>query len=166
MAAQLCQLALRPARRRGRVVVAIRCRDGRRFARRSDDGSLASRGVAFVRAARAAWSISLRTQRSLRRRTVDTSQFKSRHNATPRCRAERGLSAHGQDAGRERSAGEGSVAEESDVGVGQSREASASRDHQNRTAPALRLRRSGAVCRSRLSESNRRPSHVGFAPIA
>lgn len=29
--------------------------------------------VAFVRAARAAWSISLRTQRSLRRRTVDTS---------------------------------------------------------------------------------------------
>jgi len=51
-----------------------------------------------------------------------------------RCRAVRGLSAHGQDAGRERSAGEGSVAEESDVGVGQSREASASRDHQNRTA--------------------------------
>ena len=42
-----------------------------------------------------------------------------------RCRAVRGLSAHGQDAGRERSAGEGSVAEESDVGVGQSREASA-----------------------------------------
>ncbi|MDJ0471983.1 hypothetical protein, partial [Rhodococcoides fascians] len=52
-------------------------------------------------------------------------------------------SAHGQDAGRERSAGEGSVAEESDVGVGQSREASASRDHQNRTddliTSALRL---------------------------
>ncbi|CCI51747.1 hypothetical protein BN13_1200012 [Nostocoides jenkinsii Ben 74] len=78
----------------------------------------------------------------------------------------RGLSAHGQDAGRERSAGEGSVAEESDVGVGQSREASASRDHQNRTAPALRFRRSGAVRRSRLSESNRRPNHVGFASIA
>ncbi|MBE7196013.1 MAG: hypothetical protein INR66_26480 [Gordonia polyisoprenivorans] len=34
---------------------------------------MAFRGVAFVRAARAAWSISLRTQRSLRRRTVDTS---------------------------------------------------------------------------------------------
>ncbi|MFC5042249.1 hypothetical protein [Ornithinimicrobium kibberense] len=32
----------------------------------------------------------------------------------------RGLSAHGQDAGRERSVGEGSVAEESDVGVGSS----------------------------------------------
>ncbi|MCJ0981015.1 hypothetical protein MTX35_25310, partial [Rhodococcus sp. ARC_M12] len=47
----------------GGVVVAIRCRDGRRVARRSDDGSLAFRGVAFVRAARAAWSISLRTQR-------------------------------------------------------------------------------------------------------
>ncbi|MFC5125014.1 hypothetical protein ACFPRL_17025 [Pseudoclavibacter helvolus] len=73
----------------------------------------------------------------------------------------RGLSAHGQDAGRE-----GSVVEESDVGVGQSREASASRDHQNRTAPDLRFRRSGAVRRSRLSESNRRPNHVGFASIA
>ena len=58
------------------------------------------------------------------------------------------------------------VAEESDVGVGQSREASASRDHQNRTAPALRLRRSGAVRRSPLWESNRRPHHVGFASIA
>lgn len=86
MAAQLCQLALRPARRRGRVVVAIRCRDGRRVARRSDDGSLAFRGVAFVRAARAAWSISLRTQRSLRRRTVDTSHVQvatQRHAALP-----------------------------------------------------------------------------------
>lgn len=159
MAAQLCQLALRPARRRGRVVVAIRCRDGRRVARRSDDGSLAFRGVAFVRAARAAWSISLRTQRSLRRRTVDTSHVQvatQRHAALPS-----GARPIGTRAGcrPERSAGEGSVAEESDVGVGQNREASASRDHQNRTAPALRLRRSGAVRRSRLSESNRRPNH-------
>jgi len=47
---------------------------------------LAFRGVAFVRVARAAWNISLRTQRSLRRRTVDTSHVQvatQRHAALP-----------------------------------------------------------------------------------
>jgi hypothetical protein len=58
----------------------------------------------------------------------------------------RGLSAHGQDAGRERSAGERSVAEESDVGVGQSREACASRDHQNRTACRVLAQDIGMGC--------------------